>query len=176
MIITDKVIFSNHDSFDNFESDLDRDILKIIYLNRYENKPPQIAFIHGIGLKKGAFASSISHDSHNIIAVGTNDKDIAFAVEQLISQGGGIVLANEQKVVDSMPFVVGGIMTDQTGEWVNEHLTRVHENARKCLGISGEVEPIMTLCFMSLPVIPALKLTDMGLFDVTTFAFTSIEA
>ena len=161
----------------DFVYDPDQDIVKVAVVERHHaTGNVGVALLRGYGIQKGAVAISIAHDSHNIIAVGTNDKDIAFAVEQLISQGGGIVLANEQKVVDSMPFVVGGIMTDQTGEWVNEHLTRVHENARKCLGISGEVEPIMTLCFMSLPVIPALKLTDMGLFDVTTFAFTSIEA
>ena len=75
-----------------------------------------------------------------------------------------------------MPFVVGGIMTDKSGEWVSEHLSRIHDYAFKELGISGEVEPVMTLCFMSLPVIPSLKLTDMGLFDVDNFKFTSVEA
>jgi adenine deaminase len=75
-----------------------------------------------------------------------------------------------------MPMVVGGIMSDQSGEWVSEKLTQLHEDAYHQLGISRDVEPVMTLCFMSLAVIPELKLTDMGLFDVTKFAFIPLEA
>lgn len=165
------------DANGDFVYDASQDIVKVAVVERHHGTGDVgVALLRGYGIKKGAVAISIAHDSHNIIAVGTNDKDIAFAVESLVNQGGGIVLVDKETVLDSMPFVVGGIMTDQSGEWVNEHLTRVHTTAREELGISGEVEPIMTLCFMSLPVIPALKLTDMGLFDVTKFAFTSVEA
>lgn len=161
----------------DFVYDPAQDIVKVAVVERHHGTGNVgVALLRGYGIKKGAVAISIAHDSHNIIVVGTNDGDMAFAVEQLIQQGGGIVLAKNNQLVDSMPFVVGGIMTDQSGEWVSEHLTRIHDNAREQLEISGEVEPIMTLCFMSLPVIPELKLTDMGLFDVTTFAFTSVES
>lgn len=165
------------DESGDFVYDATQDIVKVAVVERHHGTGNVgIALLRGYGIKKGALAISIAHDSHNIIAVGTNDKDIAFAVENLVSQGGGIILVDNETILDSMPFVVGGIMTDQSGEWVNEHLTRVHTTARKDLGINGDVEPIMTLCFMSLPVIPELKLTDMGLFDVTEFEFTSIEA
>ena len=134
------------------------------------------ALLRGYGIKTGAIALSIAHDSHNIITVGTNDEDMAFAVETLISQGGGICLVDKQKVVNTMQMPVGGLMTDQTGEWVSEKLEQIHADAHQCLGISKEVEPVMTLCFMSLPVIPELKITDLGLFDVTQFSFIPIEA
>lgn len=161
----------------DFVYDPAQDIVKVAVVERHHGTGNMaVALLRGYGIRRGAVALSIAHDSHNMIAVGTNDSDIAFAVEQLAAQGGGIILADQGKVVDSMPFVVGGIMTDQSGEWVNEHLSRIHTNAYEKLGISGDVEPVMTLCFMSLPVIPELKLTDMGLFDVTSFSFTSIEA
>ena len=167
-LITDKVIFSNHDSFDNFESDLDRDILKIIYLNRYENKPPQIAFIHGIGLKKGAFASSISHDSHNIIAVGCNDQDLLIALNSIISAKGGLSVASEGEV-DILSLPIAGIMTDENGEKVamiwNKLIQILHHNG--CILDS----PFMTLSFMALIVIPELKIGERGLFEYSKFKF-----
>jgi len=134
------------------------------------------ALLRGYGIKTGAIAISIAHDSHNIIVVGTNDKDMAEAVTQLVKQEGGIVLVNSGTIVNCMPMVVGGIMSDQSGEWVAKRLSEIHEDAHSILGISREVEPVMTLCFMSLPVIPELKITDMGLFDVTQFSFIPIEA
>ena len=108
-------------------------------------------------------ALSIAHDSHNIITVGTNDEDMLLAVEELIKQGGGIILVKDGLVINSMPMVVGGIMSDQSGEWVCEKLTQIHKDAYEQLGISKAVEPVMTLCFMSLAVIPEIKLTDKGL-------------
>lgn len=160
----------------DFVYDSRQDIVKIAVIERHHGTGNVgVALLRGYGIREGAVAISIAHDSHNIIVVGTNDEDMAFAVEKLIEQGGGIVLAKELKCIDAMPFVVGGIMTNQTGEWVSEHLSHIHDSAIKELGVHNEVEPVMTLCFMSLPVIPELKLTDMGLFDVTTFSFTSVE-
>src|SRR5699024_11519960 len=97
-------------------------------------------------------------------------------LNSLIAQEGGIVLVKEGKVIESMPMPIAGLMSDQSGEWVDQKLTDIHEKAYSELGICGEVEPVMTLCFMSLAVIPEVKLTDMGLFDVTTFSFISTEA
>jgi len=108
--------------------------------------------------------------------VGTNDEDMALAVESLVKQGGGIILVKDGQVVNSMPMVVGGIMSDRTGEWVSEKLAQIHKDAYERLGINQEVDPVMTLCFMSLAVIPELKVTDKGLFDVTQHAFIPIEA
>lgn len=165
------------DSEENFIFDPSQDIAKVAVVERHIGTGNvALGFIRGYGIKSGAIALSIAHDSHNIIVVGTKDSDMALAVTSLVDQGGGIVLVNEGKLVNTMPFVIGGIMTDQSGEWVSEHLVKIHENAHGILKVSEDVEPVMTLCFMSLAVIPALKLTDVGLFDVTKFDFTTIEA
>ena len=132
-------------------------------------------FLKGYGIKEGAVALSVAHDSHNIIVVGVNDEEMEFAVNSLIEQEGGIVLVKEGKVIESMPMPIAGLMSDQSGEWVDQKLTDIHEKAYEELGICGDVEPVMTLCFMSLAVIPEIKLTDMGLFDVTTFSFIPVE-
>lgn len=161
----------------DFAYDPDADIVKIAVVERHKNTGNvAVGLLRGYGIKSGAVALSIAHDSHNIIAVGVSNEEIAFAVKQLIAQTGGVVLTCEGEVLESMPLPVGGIMSDQTGEWVDQKLTRLHETAYEKLSISRDVEPVMTLCFMALPVIPELKLTDMGLFDVTKFAFIPVEA
>ncbi len=154
-----------------------QDIVKIAVVERHQNTGNvALGLLRGYGIQSGAVALSIAHDSHNIIVVGTNDADMAFAVEQLIAQNGGMILVKGGQIVNSMPMVVGGIMSDRTGEWVSVKLAEIHADAYEQLGISRDVEPVMTLCFMSLAVIPELKLTDMGLFDVTKFAFIPLEA
>lgn len=155
----------------------EQDIVKAAVVERHQDTGNvALGLLRGYGIKAGAVAVSIAHDSHNIITVGTNDDDIAFAVERLIEQGGGIILVKDRQIVNAMPMVVGGIMTDQSGEWVSEKLAQIHEDAYTKLGVSRDVEPVMTLCFMSLAVIPEIKLTDMGLFDVTNARFIPIEA
>jgi adenine deaminase len=161
----------------DFVYDPEQDIVKIAVVERHqETGNVAVALLRGYGIKQGAVALSIVHDSHNIIVAGTNDADMAFAVEELIALGGGVVLVKDAKVLTSLPLPVGGIMSDQSGEWVMQKLIDIHDIAWKELGVEGDVEPVMTLCFMSLPVIPELKLTDMGLFDVTVFDFISVEA
>jgi adenine deaminase len=153
------------------------DIVKTAVVERHRGTGNvALALMRGYGIKSGAVALSIAHDSHNIITVGTNDLDMATAVEKLVEQGGGIILVKDGSVINSMPMVVGGIMTDRTGQWVSERLSQIHKDAYEQLGVSPDVEPVMTLCFMSLAVIPELKLTDMGLFDVTRGAFIPVEA
>jgi len=155
----------------------EQDIVKVAVVERHKGTGNVgLALLRGYGIKAGAVALSIAHDSHNIIAVGTNDEDMALAVESLVKQGGGIILVKDGQVVNSMPMVVGGIMSDRTGEWVSEKLAQIHKDAYERLGINQEVDPVMTLCFMSLAVIPELKVTDKGLFDVTQHAFIPIEA
>ncbi len=155
----------------------DKDVVKIAVVERHQNTGNvSVALLKGYGIKRGAVALSIAHDSHNIITVGVNDDDMAFAVRELIKQGGGLMLALNGQIVESMPMPIAGLMSDQSGEWVKEKLESIHDAAIHTLGISGHVEPVMTLSFMALPVIPELKLTDMGLFDVAKFGFIPIEA
>lgn len=171
--ITDVAIDADGD----FVRNPDTDIVKMAVVERHqETGNVAAALLKGYGIREGAVALSVAHDSHNIIVVGTTDEDMEYAVNQLILQNGGIILVRNKEVVESMPMPLGGLMSDQSGEWVDEKLTQIHKAAYEKLGISGEVEPVMTLCFMSLAVIPELKLTDMGLFDVTKFEFVSVEA
>ncbi len=161
----------------DFVFDPARDIAKIAVVERHKRTGNvAVALIAGYGIRRGAVALSIAHDSHNIIVVGVNNNDMAFAVEQLIAQNGGVVMVRDGQVLESMPMPIGGIMSDRSGEWVDKKLVRLHTLALEELGVSNEVEPIMTLCFMSLPVIPEVKLTDMGLFDVGAFDFMPVEA
>lgn len=160
-----------------FVREAEKDIVKVAVVERHQGTGNvACGFLKGYGIKEGAVALSIAHDSHNIIVVGVSDEEMTFAVEELVRQEGGIVLVKEGKVIERMPLPIAGLMSDQSGEWVDEKLTAIHEKAYSELGICGDVEPVMTLCFMSLAVIPELKLTDMGLFDVTSFSFIPVEA
>ena len=160
-----------------FEYDPASDIAKIAVVERHKGTGNVgVGLIRGYGIRKGAVAISVAHDSHNIIVVGVNDADMAAGVERLIAIGGGAVLVRDGKVLGEMPLPIGGLMSDQSGEWLDKKLKSLAHNAVDSLGVSGDVEPLMTLCFMSLPVIPELKITDMGLFDVQAFKFIPIEA
>jgi adenine deaminase len=151
-------------------------IAKIAVVERHRNTGNvALGLLRGYGIKHGAIALSIAHDSHNIIAVGVSDAEIACAVERLLEQNGGICLVKDGAVVDRMPMPLGGLMSDQSGEWVDQKLRAIHDAAHRTLEVNREVEPVMSLCFMSLAVIPELKLTDMGLFDVGKFDFIPIE-
>ncbi len=126
-------------------------------------------------MKHGAVATSIAHDSHNIIVIGDNNSDMALAVEKLIAIGGGITMFKDGKELGSHILEIGGLMTDASLEDVVKCLDDMHEVAERELGVNSEIDPFMTLCFMALPVIPTYKLTDCGLFDVTTFQFVNIN-
>lgn len=155
----------------NLVSDLDRDILKMVALSRYRDDPVRIGFIKNIGLKKGAIASSIAHDSHNIIVVGATDRDIVEAVNRLVENKGGIVVGTAEDLLD-LPLEVAGLMSTWSGEEVASRYELLNAEARR-LGISLK-SPFMTLSFMSLLVIPELKLGDKGLFDVIKFDFVEL--
>ncbi len=167
-IITSKSFFDS-DSGSNFESDIDRDILKIVYLNRYSlDKKPQVSWIKGIGLKEGAFATSIAHDSHNILAVGCSDSDIQEVINRLIENKGGLVVKNASGLY-MLELPIGGIMSDKNAWEVAERyefLTMELKNTGCRL-----TSPFMTLAFMSLIVIPELKIGEKGLFDFKSFRF-----
>lgn len=152
------------------------DICKMAVVERHQGTGAvSVGLIRGYGLKEGAIAITVVHDSHNIIVVGTNDEDMEKAVNELIRVQGGAVIVRDEEVLELLPLPVAGIMSDQTGEWVNEKLVRIHQIAIEELGVSPKVDPLMTLCFMALPVIPEVKLTDMGLFDVTEFRFIPVD-
>lgn len=159
-----------------FVFDPGQDIVKVAVVERHQlTGNVACGFLKGYGIKEGAVALSVAHDSHNIIVVGVSDEEMAFAVEALKEQSGGVVLVKDGKVIESMPMPIAGLMSDQSAEWVDAKLTTLHEKAYEVLGVNDDVEPVMTLCFMSLAVIPELKLTDEGLFDVTKFAFIDVE-
>lgn len=146
--------------------DVDRDILKIAVIERHKNTSHiGLGYIKGYGLKEGAVATSVSHDSHNIIALGTSDEEIAAAANRVLQLDGGIVVMKGGKALAELALPLAGIMSDDTLENVNLAL----ENAKDCafeLGVSAGIDPFMTLSFMSLPVIPALRLTTHGVYDV----------
>ena len=152
-------------------TDLENDILKIVVLNRYQAAKPAIGFIKNFGLKKGAIASSIAHDSHNIIAIGTTDKDICNAINIIVRHQGGIcAVAGEKGKI--LPLPIAGLMSDKDYHTVATDYTKINKIV-KHFG-SPLKAPFMTLSFMGLLVIPELKISDKGLFDVTNFKFTDI--
>lgn len=177
-VVTQKSIVNvQRDEKNQFIYNPKEDVVKVAVVERHQDTGNvAVALLEGYGIKEGAIALSIAHDSHNIIVVGVNDEDMAFAAQELIKQGGGIILVNNKKVVESMPMEIGGLMSNKSGQWVDEKLKSIHKIAHDMLKVNKEVEPVMTLCFMSLPVIPEVKITDMGLFDVTKFEFIDIEA
>ena len=171
-LVTNELIENSLIENGNLVSNIDTDVLKMTVVNRYQNQQPAIAFIKNFGLKEGAIASSVGHDSHNIIAVGATDEAICRAVNLLIETKGGIctVTNSEEKVV---PLPVAGIMSDQNGETIGKDYALLDQMAKK-MGCTLNA-PYMTLSFMALLVIPSLKLSDKGLFNGSKFEFTSVE-
>jgi len=154
-------------------SDIERDILKLVVIERHKKTGNiGIGFVTGLGLKKGALASSVAHDSHNIIATGTNDKDIFFAIKQVIKMQGGFVAVDKEKTKACLPLPIAGLMSDQSAEAVSNKLKELLAVVKSWqTKISN---PFITLSFLALPVIPELKLTDKGLFDVSRFKIVEL--
>jgi adenine deaminase len=156
----------------NLVSNIDKDILKMTVVNRYQNNIPAMAFIKNFGLKQGAIASSVAHDCHNILAVGVNDELICKAVNAIIGNKGGIAVVTEDSE-DVMALPIAGIMSDLDAATVGKSY-EILSNKTKSLG-SRLQAPFMTLSFMALLVIPKLKLSDKGLFDGEQFCFTNVN-
>ena len=154
-------------------SDADNDVLKIVVVNRYHPAPVARAFIRGFGTKRGALASSVAHDSHNIVAVGVDDASIARAVNLVIRERGGVSCVDGESE-EVLPLPVGGLMSTDDGYAVAAAYTRIDQTAKEAG--STLASPFMTLSFMSLLVIPSLKLSDLGLFDGDAFRFMSDPA
>ena len=155
-----------------YRCDLERDVLKIVVYNRYRHEQPAVAFIHGFGLKRGAIASSVAHDSHNIIAVGTDDDNIAEAINQIVAHQGGVCAVDTEDAL-LLPLEVAGIMSSDDGFRVARIYSAIDRFAKKHLGSTLDA-PFMTLSFMALLVIPDLKLSDKGLFDGQHFRFVDV--
>ena len=171
-LVTNEILADSLIENNNLVSNIKQDILKMAVVNRYQNQKPAIAFIKNFGLKEGAIASSVGHDSHNIIAVGISDEAICLAVNLIIENKGGIcaVSNTDEKII---PLPVAGIMSDDDGETVGLKYAKLDKMAKQ-LGSTLNA-PYMTLSFMALLVIPSLKLSDKGLFNGSTFKFTSLE-
>ena len=151
--------------------DVEYDVLKIAVVERHKNTHHiGIGYIQGYGLKSGAVATSISHDSHNIIVVGTNETDMAAAVNRVVELNGGIVVWDGGQSAAEVPLAIAGIMSDEPLVTVNEKLETAKSAAHK-LGVNPGIDPFMTLSFMALPVIPSLRITTRGVFDVTTQSY-----
>lgn len=170
-LITNTIVATPKVVDGNIVSDTTRDILKAVVFNRYEKAKPAIGFINNFGLKRGAIATSVAHDSHNIVAVGCSDEDIARAINMLVLTKGGMVACSETEFA-LLPLPVAGLMSLEEGSQVAEEYERADKLAHEfgCTLYS----PFMTLSFMALLVIPELKLSDKGLFDVTEFKYTPL--
>ncbi len=153
-------------------ADVSNDVLKMTVVNRYSNQPPAVAFIKGFGLKEGAIASCVGHDSHNIIAVGADDESLCKAVNLIIEQTGGIAAVGkiEEQV---LPLPIAGIMSADDGYKVGADYSKIDQFSKELGCTLGA--PFMTLSFMALLVIPSLKLSDLGLFDGNKFEFVDLQ-
>jgi adenine deaminase len=160
---------------DHAVSDPARGILKMVVVNRYRSASPAVAFVKNFGLREGAMASSVAHDSHNVIAVGVNDDDLASAVNAVVDAGGGLAAVSHRSGDRwVLPLPVAGLMA--TGDCGEVAVAYEELDAAVKRWGSPLRAPFMTLSFMALLVIPSLKLSDQGLFDGTTFEFTPLFA
>ena len=169
-LLTKELHLSSGES-DFVTTDIKSDILKIVVKDRYKDLPPAVGFIRGFGLKRGAFASSVAHDSHNIVSVGTNDSDIVNAINEIVRLKGGLCVSSGKKT-ESLQLNIGGIMTTRSVDSIADDYCNLNK-LTATLGCTMK-SPFMTLSFMSLLVIPDLKIGDSGLFDVNKFEPVSL--
>jgi adenine deaminase len=168
-LITNKIVCNPIIKEGFYESDIANDILKIVVVNRYNNAPIAKAFIKNFGIQQGAIASSVAHDSHNIVAIGVDDESICKAVNLVIAAQGGVsAVSNTKEMILALP--VAGLMSNDEGYKVAATYTAIDKMVKEELG-STLSAPFMTLSFMALLVIPHLKLSDLGLFDGNEFKF-----
>jgi adenine deaminase len=178
-LITEKVLreVGKDITVENGEFIKGKDILKVAVIERHKATGRiGLALVEGFGLENGAIASTIAHDSHNIIAIGDRDSDMILAVEELKRLGGGIALAQEGKIIGALQLEIAGLMSDKPLEEVKKGLDEIFNMAYDRLKVNRNIEPFMILSFLALPVIPSLKVTDLGLFDVDEFKFINIDA
>ncbi|NLU38548.1 MAG: adenine deaminase [Bacteroidales bacterium] len=170
-LLTNKLILPIDITQQYIFSDIENDILKIVVLNRYTKDKPSIGFIKGFGIRKGAFGSTVAHDSHNIIVVGTDDFSILSVINALQQSLGGLAFFNGN-TINLLPLPIGGLMSNESCDIVSAQYKLLTDEV-KSVGCTLK-SPFMTLAFMSLLVIPKLKIGDRGLFDVDSFSFTEL--
>ena len=176
VLTTEKHVTVKRDGDGNFVYNDQEDVTKIVVVERHHNTGNvNVNLLSGYGIKAGAIAISIGHDSHNIIATGTNDDDIFMAVNELIKQEGGAVVVKDEKVISRMELKIAGLMCNLPAEKMIAQQDALDEAVHEELGVPDNVNPVMTLSFMPLAVIPKLKITDKGLVDVEKNAFVSNE-
>lgn len=157
-----------------FIADIEKDLLKVAVIERHKGTGNVgVGIINGMELKSGAIATTIAHDSHNLIVVGTNDSDMLFATEKLKEIGGGIIVVEDGKVLSSIKLEIGGLITDRPINSIMNDLEELHNSIKK-VAPTINFNPFLTLSFLSLPVIPDIKITDKGIFDVKKFDFIDI--
>ncbi|MDP4157308.1 MAG: adenine deaminase, partial [Bacillota bacterium] len=158
-----------------FKPSIEKDQLKLAVIERHHmTKHIGLSIVKGLGLKSGAIATTVAHDSHNLILAGTNDADLLFAAEEMRKIQGGLIVVQNGKVLASLPLPIAGLLSDQPYQKVCSSLVSIHHALNK-IGASHDFNPFLTLSFLALPVIPELKLTDMGLFQVSSFKHIPIE-
>lgn len=161
---------------DNHFKYSDDDIKKIAVIERHTGKSTiAIGLIEGYDIKNGAIGTTIAHDSHNMIVIGDNDDDMVCVINKIREMGGGMAISSNSEIIDCLKLDIAGIMSSDSIEDVENNMKRLLKNARK-LGIKEGIDPFMTMGFMALPVIPEIKITDKGLFDVNNFKHIDIEA
>ncbi|OUN62502.1 adenine deaminase [Ligilactobacillus salivarius] len=176
VLTTEEHVTVKRDGDGNFVYNDQEDVTKIVVVERHHNTGNvNVNLLSGYGIKAGAIAISIGHDSHNIIATGTNDDDIFMAVNELIKQEGGAVVVKDEKVISRMELKIAGLMCNLPAEKMIAQQDALDEAVHEELGVPDNVNPVMTLSFMPLAVIPKLKITDKGLVDVEKNAFVSNE-
>jgi adenine deaminase len=154
----------------------EKDIAKLMVVERHKGTGTVgLGLLHGFGLQEGALASSVAHDSHNLVVVGTNDRDMLLAAQAVAELGGGLAIAAKGEILGSLALPIAGLMSDEPIDRVAEQLGRLRQVATE-LGVKEEYDPFMTLAFLSLPVIPELKLTNRGLVDVSQWKIISVTA
>jgi adenine deaminase len=175
-LITNKLKLNVVSKAGKYFDDEDDMLLKIAVVERHHQTGNiGLGLVKGMGLKNGAIASSVAHDSHNIVVIGDNDGDMMAAVNHLQNIGGGICIVSEGSVLHSLSLPIAGLMSDLTLEVVDDRLKMMLKEAYS-MGVSREYDPFMTLAFLALPVIPELKITDLGLFDTIEYKFCTLKA
>jgi adenine deaminase len=174
-LLTKKAVRKVDTDNGSFKFNKNLDILKMAVIERHKGTGNiGLGLIEGFELKNGAIALTIAHDSHNLIVIGDNDESMVMAANEVIDIGGGIAICSNGEIKGSLRLPIGGLMSNETMKDVNKTLHSMLEVAYNELNMSKEIDPFMTLAFMALPVIPQIKLTDMGLFDVDSFSFMEI--
>lgn len=169
--LVEQVIVENGD----FQPSLENDQLKLVVVERHKNTGNiGLGVVKGFGFTDGAIATTIAHDSHNIVATGTNDADMLVAIQGLKDMNGGLVIVKNKQIIASLSLPIAGLMSDKDSQTVNLELDQIKRSLSQ-LGFTGDFNPFLTLSFLTLPVIPSLKLTDLGLFDVETFSHIPVQ-